>query len=136
VITLDEMPTQVNAGEPFTVGFTVRQHGRTLMGELSPTISARNTNTGESMMVAADPQGEIGHYAATLAFPSPGKWDWSIQAFSMDQPMPPLSVSGGKTSIAPSPQPLFPLPLVVGFLPWEQPVHLVIATTPTLRWLW
>lgn len=116
VITLDELPTQVNAGEPFTISFMVRQHGRTPMGELSPTISARNTNNGESINVVADPQGEIGHYTATLAFPSAGTWDWSIQAFSMDQPMPPLSVLGGKTSIAPSPRALFPLPLVLGFL--------------------
>ena len=116
VITLDELPAQVNAGQQFSVGFTVLQHGRTPIKELSPTISARHTATGESIIVEAKPEGEIGHYTATLTLPSAGMWDWSIQAFTMDQPMPPLTVLTGTTVDAPPPQPLPSLPLVVGYL--------------------
>jgi len=116
VITLDELPTQVYAGQPFTVGFTVLQHGRTPMGKLSPTLSARHAGSGESIIVGAKPENEIGHYTATLTLPRTGTWAWSIQAFTMDQPMPPLSVLTGTTVNAPSPQPLLPLPLIVGFL--------------------
>ena len=116
VITLDELPAQVNAGQPIVVGFTVLQHGKTPLEDLSPTISARHTATGESIIVTAKPEGEIGHYTATLALPRAGTWAWSIQAFIMDQPMPPLSVLTGTTVDVPSPQPPLTLPLVVGFL--------------------
>ncbi|HEY5731512.1 MAG TPA: cytochrome c, partial [Anaerolineales bacterium] len=39
------------------------------------------------------PEGKPGHYTATLTFPKEGNWEWSIQAFSMDQKMPTLSVA-------------------------------------------
>ena len=91
VITLDELPTGVVAGEPLTIGFTVLQHGKTPMDGLDPTITATSSNS-ESFMVHAKPEGETGHYAATLTFPAEGSWNWSIQAFSMELAMPALSV--------------------------------------------
>src|SRR5688572_22466504 len=39
VITLDELPTDVVAGEPLTIGFTVRQHGIRPMDGLDPTVT-------------------------------------------------------------------------------------------------
>lgn len=92
VITLDELPEQLVAGEPLTVGFMVRQHGRSPMGGLTPKITARNLDTGDSIIVEAAPVGEIGHYSATFALPEAGRWQWSISAFTMDQVMPELSV--------------------------------------------
>lgn len=92
VITLDELPTGVVAGEPFNIGFTVLQHGKTPMDGLDPTITATSSNS-ESFVVHAKPEGETGHYAATLTLPKEGSWNWSIQAFSMEQAMPMLSVA-------------------------------------------
>jgi mono/diheme cytochrome c family protein len=92
VITLDELPAGVVAGEPLTVGFTVLQHGRTPMDGLDPTITATLPKS-ESLVVHAKPEGETGHYTATLTFPTAGNWNWSIQAFSMEQTMPALSVA-------------------------------------------
>ena len=92
VITLDTLPTGVIAGEPLTVGFTVRQHGRTPMTGLDPTITA-TLHKEEQLIVHAEPEGKPGHYTATLTFPKDGEWQWSIQAFSMDQPMPVLNVA-------------------------------------------
>jgi len=91
VITLDELPTGIVAGEPFTVGFTVLQHGKTPMTGLEPTITA-NLYKETEFVVDAEPEGKPGHYTATLTFPKEGQWRWSIQAFSMDQAMPMLSV--------------------------------------------
>ena len=91
VITLDEWPTDVVAGEPLTIGFTVLQHGRTPMAGLSPTITATLLKE-EQFSVRARPDGEPGHYTATLTFPKEGEWGWSIQAF-VDQPMPTLLVA-------------------------------------------
>jgi cytochrome c2 len=92
VITLDELPLNVVAGEPLTIGFTVLQHGITPMSGLDPTVTAKLSST-EKMVVDAEPQGNPGHYVATLTFPKEGNWEWSIQAFTMDQPMPMLNVA-------------------------------------------
>ena len=99
VITLDEIPTGVVAGEPLTIGFTVLQHGKTPMEGLDPTITATSSNS-ESFMVHAKPEGETGHYAATLTFPAEGNWTWSIRAFSMEQVMPALSVTAPSATSA------------------------------------
>lgn len=92
VITLDELPTEVVAGEPLTVGFMVLQHGKTPMTNLDPTVTAR-LSASEKLVVYAEPQGKPGHYVATLTFPKEGDWEWSIQAFTMDQRMPVLKVA-------------------------------------------
>lgn len=91
VITLDELPMEVIAGQPFDIGFTVRQHGVTPLDGLIPTVSARQP--GSSVTEQAKAQGESGHYVATLTFPHGGEWEWSIQAFTGNQPMPPLNVT-------------------------------------------
>jgi mono/diheme cytochrome c family protein len=91
VITLDELPAGAVAGEPLTIGFTVLQHGRTPMSDLDPTITARSG--GEKVIVFARPEGKPGHYSAMLTFPKEGEWEWTIQAFTMDQKMPSLSVA-------------------------------------------
>jgi len=92
VITLDTLPTGVAASVPLTVGFTVRQHGKTPMADLTPTITAA-LSSADTFVVKAKPEGKIGHYTATLTFPKEGNWSWSIQAFTMDQAMPMLSVA-------------------------------------------
>jgi hypothetical protein len=99
VITLDELPTDVVTGEPLTIGFTVRQHGRTPMNGLDPTVTARLPE-GDRFVINAEPDDKPGHYTAALTFPKQGNWEWSIQAFSMDQPMPALHVDGSKVVAA------------------------------------
>ena len=120
VITLDELPTGVVAGEPLTVGFTVLQHGRTPMSDLAPSIIANSKE--EKFVVLAEPDGKPGHYTATLTFPKEGDWSWSIQAFTMEQPMPVLSVAAPVAAPAnqpvlktePAPAILSPLLIVRG----------------------
>jgi hypothetical protein len=92
VITLDELPTDVTAGNPFIIGFKVLQHGRTPMTDLEPTVTAR-LSKGEPLTFFAAPDGNPGHYTVTLKFPEEGDWEWSIQAFTMDQKMPTISVT-------------------------------------------
>jgi len=102
VITLDELPSNIVAGEPLTVGFTVLQHGKTPMTYLEPTITAKST-LSEKLIFNAVPEGKPGHYVATLTFPKEGKWEWSIQAFSMDQPMPVVTVATSGAASASQP---------------------------------
>lgn len=92
VITLDEWPDPVIAGQPLSIGFVVRQHGQRPMAGLTPQVTAVHQGTGQSLTVTAPAGAETGHYRANLVLPRPGTWHWSIQAFSMDQPMPPLVV--------------------------------------------
>lgn len=92
VIILDELPIDVVAGEPLTVGFTVLQHGKTPMDGLEPTITAV-LSKDEQFKVIVKPYGAPGHYAVDLTFPKEGDWNWSIQAFTMDQSMPTLHVA-------------------------------------------
>jgi hypothetical protein len=102
VITLDELPSDIIAGEPFTIGFTVLQHGRTPMTDLEPTVTA-GLSLDENLVVYAEPKGKPGHYVATLTFPKEGEWEWSIQAFTMDQPMPVLTVAAPSAATAGQP---------------------------------
>ena len=95
VVTLDQMPAQISAGQPIPIGFTVRQHGRTLRDDLAPIIRLDRMDAKESFTVTATASGQAGHYAATLIFPSAGKWTWriDIEAFGMvTQPLPELTV--------------------------------------------
>lgn len=98
VITLDELPTNVVAGEEFTIGFMVLQHGKTPMTDLSPIIIA-NLNKDSQFTVTAKEEGKPGHYTATLTFPKEGEWNWTIEAFSMQQKMPTLSVAAPSVAV-------------------------------------
>ena len=102
VITLDDLPTNAVTGESLTIGFTVRQHGITPMNGLYPTVTVSLAG-GEQFVVDAEADSAPGHYKATLTFPEEGNWDWSIQAFSMDQPMPALTVIASKAPSASQP---------------------------------
>jgi mono/diheme cytochrome c family protein len=108
-ITLDEIPENVHAGERITIGFTVRQHGINPMADLSPKIVALHTETKETISVDAVSQGDVGHYWVKLNFPQAGTWNWIIQAFTMEQSMPPLVVlpalaDGSTSRLSLSPQ--------------------------------
>jgi cytochrome c2 len=117
VITVDELPTGVVAGKPTTIGFTVLQHGKTPLSGIDPTITA-TLSKSESFVVHAEEEGKPGHYIATLTFPTEGAWEWSIQAFTMDQPMPVLNVTAGTVSSVP------------------EPVATAESAAPSLSWLW
>jgi len=100
VITLDELPVNVVAGAPVEIGFKVLQHGRTPLNDLHPKITATLFKESQ-FIVNAEPDGKPGHYIAILNFPKEGDWYWSIQAFTMDQPMPVIKVaSSNGVSIA------------------------------------
>jgi mono/diheme cytochrome c family protein len=102
VIVLDELPTNVVAGEPLTIGFTVLQHGKTPMDGLEPTITAV-LSKDEQFKVIVKPYGAPGHYAVDFTFPKKGDWNWSIQAFTMKQLMPMLTVAAPVGGVASQP---------------------------------
>jgi cytochrome c2 len=96
VLTLDELPTEVRAGEPVTIGFMIRQHGQHPLSGLGPTVTAVHKESGESFTAVAEDQGDVGHYVATITFPQTGTWRWSINGFG-DHAMPDVDVQAAIT---------------------------------------
>lgn len=94
-VTLDTVPTSLQAGQNLALGFMVRQHGITPINNVSPTLKARNVATGESFSVSARQEGAVGHFVADVTFPSSGAWQWSVTP----APFPEVEL-GGVTILA------------------------------------
>jgi hypothetical protein len=72
--------THPNAGEPFTFGFVVLQHGVTPAGWVeTPTFLAINGTTGDRVEAKAAAKGADGHFVVTVTLPSSGYWTWQVQ---------------------------------------------------------
>jgi len=105
VITIDELPTAITAGQSISIGFTVRQHGQTLRSDLEPSVRFDRADAQESFQVTAQRQGGEGHYVAEIEFPSAGQWNWhvDIEQFGMiTQPMPMLTVQAASDKTRPA----------------------------------
>ncbi|MGI8855257.1 MAG: hypothetical protein ACR2JW_05875 [Thermomicrobiales bacterium] len=99
VATLDAMPTFVAEHET-TVGFTLRQHGNTLLPGIRPSeIIFRNAQSGQLLTFPAPDDGPQGHYAARITLPEAGTWEWTINAFG-DHPMPAVTATSGVAPLA------------------------------------
>lgn len=99
MVTMDELPAEVHAGETFTIGFTVLQHGETPVHDLGagypvePLIVARTIPTGERVEFEAFPTKKPGHFQADITLPSEGNWAWSITPRPFgEQVLEPLTV--------------------------------------------
>jgi hypothetical protein len=74
----DPPPDPPSAGEPFTIGFTLLQHGVTPVNDPAPVVNLRNPATGEVLSVTATQEGESGHWVATITIPSDGVWRYEV----------------------------------------------------------
>jgi hypothetical protein len=115
VVTLDQLPGEIHAGQPTTIGFRVLQHGVRPVHDLGPdmpiepVLAAHNPATGERVEVVARPVEEIGHFVAEIVFPSDGEWEWMItpEPFPAETRFEPLNV-----------QPALPGASLVGVARW------------------
>lgn len=78
VVTLDAVPQGPATGQTLSLGLMVRQHGVTPTDGVSPTLTARNSATGETVRAVARKDGPVGHFVVDVAFPSAGEWTWKI----------------------------------------------------------
>jgi len=131
VISLDAPPGEVHAGSPWTVNFTVLQHGRTPVHKLDPTspitplFVATNPATGERLTAEATPLDEVGRYTLEVTFPSEGAWEWTIEPQPLigETAFPPLNVLPAVAAV-PLPAPPAASTAVTGGL----------SATAALRW--
>ena len=77
VTTLDPLAAAPVAGEPFEVGFTIRQHGRTPVTMPDAAIIVTDAS-GANTRFAAVPQGPVGHHVATVEIPADGSYRWAV----------------------------------------------------------
>jgi hypothetical protein len=97
-ITADSTnPPQPNAGEKFTFGFTVLQHGVTPAGWVGATFVGINTTTGARVEAKATNEGPDGHFVATVTLPTAGSWTWQVELSELmvQTPPQPLVVATG-----------------------------------------
>jgi cytochrome c2 len=93
VATLDDWPAQVVAGQPFTIGYVLRQHGLTLMTHQKGSVEFESdARPGQApLRFNVEPAPEVGRYTATITLPTAGTWRWRINAFGAHD-MPQLTV--------------------------------------------
>jgi mono/diheme cytochrome c family protein len=101
VITVEELPNELVVGRPVTLTYSVRQHGRELLGGLRGRLEAKGA--GQTIREAAAPGLEAGRYTVTFTAPRPGTWTITIASgFGNNQvtllPIP--AVNAGRSATA------------------------------------
>ena len=81
VVTLDKWPDSPRVGTALSLGFMVRQHGRTPIdsnpfgGEpLKPVLIATHKESSEKLELEARKEGPVGHFVVDVTFPTEGTW--------------------------------------------------------------
>lgn len=105
IVTVETLPDHLNAGRTIPIDFTVRQHGVTLMDDLTPRVNV--TMNGETSVVNARPTSHKGTYRAEITPKGSG-------AASVD-----IRTGFGEANLA-----LMPIPiLAAGATPVKQTLH-------------
>lgn len=78
VVTVDDLPDYMVAGQPVTFSYRVRQHGVTLLSGLRGRVEAEGGPL--EARATATPAREAGRYTATLTLPQPGEWTITIHS--------------------------------------------------------
>jgi mono/diheme cytochrome c family protein len=81
VVTVKDLPEYFVAGQPYTIEFQVRQHGRRLLGDLEPELIVSTSaprlgglfGGANEQRIRAGARGAEGTYAATFTAPTTGQ---------------------------------------------------------------
>lgn len=108
VTTLDPLP-DIHAGQPYTIGWTIRQHGQTPIDveRLGGTTEIQATTPDGSRTLTFPGKrdgGPTGHYAATIQLPVEGTWTWQVtQGPFQAQPLGTLPVLAATAPVQQTP---------------------------------
>lgn len=83
VITVQDLPEYLQVGRPTNLAFTIRQHGRTLMNDRSPTVTLKRAGAGwlsRGQTFAAARGQEGGEYVAVITPQDTGAVEITIDA--------------------------------------------------------
>jgi len=117
-VTLDRLPTDFRAGQTVTLGFMVRQHGVTPTNSVRPYLTARHSETSDTVRFDARQEGTVGHYVADVTFPTAGAWEWE----AVPDPFPTPTKLGTLTVLPAAAAPSRPA--------GDSPALVTIAITP------
>ena len=67
-------PATIEAGQEWEAEITILQHGKTPTDGAEPSVIIRDGASGRSETFRAVPSGEVGHYTASVVFPTSGSW--------------------------------------------------------------
>ncbi len=115
-IHIEAMPDAIRANEPFTIEFTVWQHGNKPVHrvawdggkvlEITPRIELRHLDTGEALRFVAAPMKQNGRYAVEMVLPTEGRWAWTMALDPLTQEgelaalaVQPASMAGGAVAL-------------------------------------
>ena len=88
VTEFDEPLPEFIAGEEYTIGFTVLQHGQTPRWTESVHLTFQSPDGGPTMKFPAEPVGVEGHFEAVAVLPQAGVWQLEVdQGFLTDFPL-------------------------------------------------
>jgi len=98
VVTVDDLPDYVVAGQSVRLSFVVRQHGMTPLSDLRPSVEAKLGNANVS--VSAMPDTGAGRYVAKLTLSRPGDWMVTIHSGfrGSETTLPPIRTVSAGTS--------------------------------------
>jgi len=103
VTTLDNVPDRFEAGQSYSIGYTIRQHGVTPVAVDRTEIQITHNESGKRLSFRGVADGPIGHYLATLTIPASGSWTWEVtQGPFAPHALGTLTVSLAATAAAPA----------------------------------
>ena len=80
IVTIDDLPDYVVAGQQIQLSFVVRQHGMRPIPGLEPVVGAKLGTTDISLHAKQTDLADSGRYVATLILPRAGEWAVTIQS--------------------------------------------------------
>ena len=100
VTTLDPLDSPL-PGEQVDVGFTIRQHGVTPVAVDGVAILVTDAR-GATESFTAHAEGPVGHYVASVTFPTAGSYRWSVeQGWFGSQDLGTVRVGAGVAAVDP-----------------------------------
>jgi mono/diheme cytochrome c family protein len=101
VITVDDLPDRVVAGQPMPLSYTVRQHGFAKLNRLYGRVEAKLEGSGERLQVDSKPQKD-GQYVGVVNFPKAGEWLLTIKSGFMSSEVTLLPMTVVSSNAAPT----------------------------------
>lgn len=77
VVTIENPPERLTVGVPYTLEYSVRQHGKELLPGLDGRVEAR---AGSNVVTADARPLSVGRYRAVLTVPSAGSWTVTVNS--------------------------------------------------------